>query len=151
MCRVVADALPPEDSHRIGEIPLKGVTIATGPSPRCQITSRPKWRRSVVWRNHGPVPGHCDPLSISTPIGKIKAVIRLRQEAGIWRGTAHGAGEEVPLHDLALDENRLTWKQSVTKPVRLNLAFDVLLAGDTMTGTSKAGRLPSAKVTGERR
>jgi len=90
-------------------------------------------------------------LSISTPIGKIKAVVDLHEKAGIWRGTAHGAGEEIPLHDVALDENRLTWKQPITKPMRLNLTFDVLLDGDTMTGTSKAGRLPSSGVTGQRR
>jgi hypothetical protein len=35
--------------------------------------------------------------------------------------------------------------------MRLNLAFTVTLAGDTLTGTSKAGRLPASKVTGQRR
>lgn len=45
----------------------------------------------------------------------------------------------------------MTWQQRITKPMRLNLTFDVLLDGDTMTGTSKAGRLPSSGVTGRRR
>lgn len=35
--------------------------------------------------------------------------------------------------------------------MRLNLAFTVTLADDTLTGTSKAGRLPASKVTGQRR
>ncbi|MDJ1136122.1 hypothetical protein [Streptomyces iconiensis] len=35
--------------------------------------------------------------------------------------------------------------------MRLNLAFAVTVDGDTLTGTSKAGRLPSSKVTGVRR
>ncbi|MFD6886651.1 hypothetical protein [Streptomyces sp. NPDC059957] len=90
-------------------------------------------------------------LSISTPIGRIKAVVELLREAGVLTGSAHGAGEEVPLGDIALDGDRLTWKQSVTKPVRLNLAFAVTVDGDTLTGTSRAGRLPAAKVTGQRR
>ncbi|GGW45522.1 hypothetical protein [Streptomyces xantholiticus] len=90
-------------------------------------------------------------LSISTPIGKIKAVVELLREAGVLTGTAHGAGEEVPLSDVALDGDWLTWKQAITKPMRLNLAFAATVNGDTLTGTSKAGRLPASKVTGQRR
>ncbi|MBL1090529.1 MULTISPECIES: hypothetical protein [Streptomyces] len=90
-------------------------------------------------------------LSVSTPIGKMKAVVELREQDGVLTGVAHGAGEEVPLNDVALDGDRLTWKQAVTKPMRLNLAFDVTVDGDTLQGTSKAGRLPSSTVTGERR
>ncbi|MCZ7456188.1 hypothetical protein [Streptomyces sp. WMMC940] len=91
-------------------------------------------------------------LSISTPIGKIKAVVELRrQKDGTLTGVAHGTGEEVPLSDIALDGGRLTWKQAITKPMRLNLAFDVTVDGDTLNGTAKAGRLPASMVTGERR
>ncbi|MFI9780968.1 hypothetical protein ACIHCV_41100 [Streptomyces sp. NPDC051956] len=90
-------------------------------------------------------------LSVSTPIGKIKAVVELLRQDGVLTGVAHGTGEEVPLSDIALDGDRLTWKQTVTKPLRLNLAFAVTISGDTLTGTSKAGRLPASKVTGRRR
>lgn len=90
-------------------------------------------------------------LSITTPIGRIKAITEFRRKDGVLIGTAHGAGEEVPLSDIVLDGNQLTWKQSVTRPMRLNLAFAVTIDGDTLAGTSKAGRLPASKVTGERR
>ncbi|KOX24697.1 MULTISPECIES: hypothetical protein [unclassified Streptomyces] len=90
-------------------------------------------------------------LSVSTPVGTMKAVLELRVQDTVLTGVARGAGEEVPLGDLALDGDRLTWKQSVTKPMRLNLAFDVTVDGDTLRGTSRAGRLPASKVTGERR
>jgi hypothetical protein len=90
-------------------------------------------------------------LSISTPIGKIQAVVELHRQDGVLAGTAHGAGEEVPLRDVALDGDRLTWKQAITKPLRLNLVFAVTVDGDSLTGTSKAGRLPASKVTGRRR
>ncbi|MGV9668570.1 hypothetical protein [Nocardia niigatensis] len=89
-------------------------------------------------------------MSISTPIGKIKAVVELREQDGILTGVAHGAGEDVALTDICLNGGRLTWKQAITKPMRLNLAFDVTVDGDTLRGTSKAGRLPSSKVIGER-
>ncbi|GAA1374459.1 hypothetical protein [Streptomyces beijiangensis] len=97
-----------------------------------------------------PVEGTWD-LSIATPIGKIKAVVELLRTDGVLTGTAHGAGEEIPLTDVAVDGGRLSWKQSVTKPMRLNLAFAVTVDGDTLTGTSRAGRLPASKVTGRRR
>ncbi|MGW7135100.1 hypothetical protein [Streptomyces xanthophaeus] len=90
-------------------------------------------------------------LSVSTPIGTVEAVVELSGEAGALVGSARGAGEDVPLSDLTLDGDRLTWKQAVTKPLRLDLAFAVTVDGDTLTGTSKAGRLPASKVTGRRR
>ncbi|NEA38188.1 hypothetical protein G3I76_74425 [Streptomyces sp. SID11233] len=90
-------------------------------------------------------------LSISTPLGTMRVVVELREREGVLTGVAHGAGEEVPLSDISLDGDRLTWKQAITKPMRLNLAFDVTVHGDTFRGTSKAGRLPASKVTGERR
>ncbi|GLW47154.1 hypothetical protein Stsp02_28160 [Streptomyces sp. NBRC 14336] len=90
-------------------------------------------------------------LVIATPIGRIKAVVELRRENGLLTGTARGAGEEVPLSGLTHDGDRLCWKQAVTKPMRLNLAFDTTVHGDTLTGHSRAGRLPAAKVTGQRR
>ncbi|RCH67517.1 hypothetical protein DT019_18110 [Streptomyces sp. SDr-06] len=90
-------------------------------------------------------------LSVSTPIGKIAAVIELGRLDGALTGAARGMGEEVPLADVALEGDLLTWKQTVTQPVRLNLVFAVTVTGDTLTGTSRAGRLPASKVTGERR
>ncbi|MFF8987750.1 hypothetical protein ACF08E_30810 [Streptomyces globisporus] len=90
-------------------------------------------------------------LSIATPIGKITAVIELRDQEGTLTGTARGAGEEVDLGGLALDDGRLTWKQAITRPMRLNLAFDVTVSGDTLAGPSRAGRLPASRVSGLRR
>ncbi|WAZ26313.1 hypothetical protein STRCI_007876 [Streptomyces cinnabarinus] len=90
-------------------------------------------------------------LVIATPLGKIKAVVELRQDNGILAGTAHGAGEEVPLTNLTADGSRLTWNQAIAKPLRLNLAFDTTVDKDTLTGHSRAGRLPASKVTGRRR
>ncbi|CCK24881.1 hypothetical protein BN159_0502 [Streptomyces davaonensis JCM 4913] len=90
-------------------------------------------------------------LVIATPLGKIKAVLELRQDNGTLTGTARGAGEEVPLTNLTADGNRLTWNQAITKPMRLNLTFDMTVDKDTLTGHSRAGRLPASKVTGRRR
>ncbi|MFH9354985.1 hypothetical protein [Kitasatospora sp. NPDC017646] len=90
-------------------------------------------------------------LTIATPIGRVRPVVELRAHEGELIGTARGTGETLPLRDIVLDGHRLTWKQSITRPVRLDLTFTVIVDGDTLTGTSKAGRLPSSKVTGLRR
>ncbi|MFJ9774328.1 hypothetical protein ACIRVF_24315 [Kitasatospora sp. NPDC101157] len=90
-------------------------------------------------------------LTIATPIGRVRPVVELRSHEGELVGTAHGGDEILPLRDIVLDGDRLTWKQSVTRPVRLDLTFSVTVDGDTLTGISRAGRLPSSKVTGRRR
>jgi hypothetical protein len=89
---------------------------------------------------------------INTPIGQQRTTLELSTTAGVLRGVAHDQrhGEEVELVDLVLDGNRLTWAQSITKPMRLNLTFDVTVEEDEMTGRAKAGRLPGSNVIGHR-
>jgi hypothetical protein len=89
-------------------------------------------------------------LAIATPLGTLAVVLELREQEGQLVGTARSDAETVPLVHPVLEGNRLTWTQSVTRPMRLNLKFDVLIQGDTLSGTSKAGVLPASKVTGTR-
>jgi hypothetical protein len=89
-------------------------------------------------------------LSIATPIGKQEVVLELVDDNGALGGTATGAAETVDLSNVILDGDRLTWTQSITKPIQLDLAFDVMIDGDTLEGTAKAGLLPKSKVTGVR-
>jgi hypothetical protein len=91
-------------------------------------------------------------LVISTPIGKQRAVLTLSMNDGVLHGVARDQnhGGEIELTDLVRDGDRLTWAQSITKPMRLHLTFDVTVDGDQLTGTAKAGRLPSSKVVGHR-
>jgi len=87
-------------------------------------------------------------LTIKTPIGSLAVVYSFADDG---TGTATGKGETVPLCDIVVAGQRVTWRQSVTKPMRLNLDFDVVIDGDQLTGHSKAGRLPRSAVTGVRR
>lgn len=45
---------------------------------------------------------------------------------------------------------QLTWTDQVTKPMKLNLQFDVSVAGDTMSGQVKLGIFGSAKFAATR-
>ena len=94
-------------------------------------------------------------VTIKTPIGSLAVVYSFTAEGGVIGGSATGQGETVPLHDIALANDpggqRITWRQSVTKPIRLNLNFDVVVNGDRFSGHSCAGRLPRSAVAGVRR
>jgi hypothetical protein len=87
-------------------------------------------------------------VTIKTPIGSLAVVYTFTDAQ---TGTATSKSETVPLQDITVAGQRVTWRQSVTKPMRLNLDFDVTIDGDRLTGHSRAGRLPRSAVTGTRR
>jgi hypothetical protein len=87
---------------------------------------------------------------IATPIGRMQVVYEFTRVDGVLAGVARGKGEDAALHDIVELGDRVTWRQQVTKPMRLNLDFDVTVNGVALEGTSKAGRLPSSKVSGLR-
>jgi hypothetical protein len=89
-------------------------------------------------------------ISISTPIGRQSAVLELTENDDVVVGFAKNDAETIPLINPVLHVTRLTWQLSITRPMRLNLTFDVTIDGDTLTGTSKAGILPTSRVTGTR-
>ena len=97
-----------------------------------------------------PVEGTWD-LSIATPIGKITAVVELRDEDGVLTGTARGRGGGSPARRRR-PRRRPAHLEAGRHPADApDLAFDVTVDGDTLAGTSRAGRLPASKVTGLRR
>ncbi|WP_375385466.1 hypothetical protein [uncultured Microbacterium sp.] len=92
---------------------------------------------------------------MKTPIGGVDAVFTFTEADGGLHGTAASKGDVAEMRDLVAAEQPdgsvvLTWTQSVTKPMRLNLDFEVTVAGDSFSGFSKAGKLPKSVVTGTR-
>lgn len=94
-------------------------------------------------------------ISIKTPIGSLNVVYDFGEDDGRVTGRATSKQETVALVDLATADDegaqRVTWRQTVTKPMRLTLEFDVMVDGDRLNGHSRAGRLPRSVVTGVRR
>jgi hypothetical protein len=68
----------------------------------------------------------------------------------VVHGTATQGDEVVEFIDPFIENEQLVWLQLVTKPMKLRLKFEVTVEGDHMSGTAKAGMLPTSKVTGER-
>lgn len=89
-------------------------------------------------------------VTISTPIGKQNVTFQISTKDGLIRGTATQSEDVTEFINPSVKGNRLTWSQRVTKPMALNLKFDVTVNGNAMMGVAKAGLLPSSKVEGTR-
>lgn len=89
-------------------------------------------------------------LRMKTPIGTMEATYTFEETDGVLKGSASGAAETTPLADLAASGDRVTWRQRITRPMRLNLDYDVTVNGGSLSGESRAGKLPRTSVTGER-
>jgi len=94
-------------------------------------------------------------VAIKTPIGTLRVVYSFAERDQVIVGSAAAKDETVSLSDIVVipegPGQRATWRQTVTKPMRLKLDFDVLVHGDELSGHSRAGRLPRSAVTGQRR
>ncbi len=95
-------------------------------------------------------------LTIKTPVGRLAISIRLALIPSGWSGSAASDSENTPLENISVEvapdgSERVRWTQSVRKPLRLNLDFDVSVVGDRLTGVAHAGRLPASRVEGQRR
>lgn len=88
--------------------------------------------------------------TIATPVGKLEVKLSIASSDGMIQGTATQGDETVELMNPVLRDNKLTWSLRITKPMRLNLKFEVAADGDQMTGIAKAGILPASKLTGKR-
>lgn len=88
--------------------------------------------------------------TIATPVGKLQVKLAIAINNGVIQGTATQGDETVSFIDPMLHSNKLVWLLPITKPMRLNLKFEVAVHGDVMSGTAKAGVLPASKLTGKR-
>ena len=93
-------------------------------------------------------------LVIRTPVGSLPVELIVTGDANGYAGIARGPGHDIVIPHITVtpqpDGQHLTWTQQVTKPLRLTLQFDVLVTGDTLNGTARAGRLPPSQVSGTR-
>jgi putative intracellular protease/amidase len=88
--------------------------------------------------------------TIATPVGKLHVKLSISTSNGMIQGKATQGDETVEFMNPVLQENKLIWSLRITKPMRLNLKFEVAADGDQMTGIAKAGILPASKLTGKR-
>jgi hypothetical protein len=94
-------------------------------------------------------------LRMATPIGSIDATYVFSEDAAGLRGVATSRDESAEVRSLEVESRPegegVSWDQRITRPIRLDLHFEVVVTGDQLTGVSRAGKLPSTRVTGKRR
>ncbi|CAM4316916.1 DJ-1/PfpI family protein [Paenibacillus tarimensis] len=88
--------------------------------------------------------------TIATPVGKLPVRLFIATYNGVVHGKAVQGDETVDFLNPALVDGKLTWLLKISKPMRLNLKFEVAVEGDHLTGVAKAGMLPASKLTGRR-
>lgn len=88
--------------------------------------------------------------TIATPVGKMAVKLHISTINGVIQGKAIQGDEVSTFITPVLKDNTLRWSQKITKPMRLNLNFEVTVDGNLMTGSAKAGILPASRLTGQR-
>ena len=89
-------------------------------------------------------------LSTTDPIGNMDVSLVFNESDRAIVGEATSKEETVPIRDVVVDGDQVMWLQDVTTPMKMTLKFNVMIDGDTMTGTSRAGFLPASSVQGTR-
>jgi hypothetical protein len=88
--------------------------------------------------------------TIVTPVGKLEVKLYITTSFDVIQGTAKQGDETIRFSNPVCYNNKLTWSLPITKPMRLNLKFEVTVDGDQMNGIAKAGLLPASKLSGRR-
>ncbi|HBU82729.1 MAG TPA: DJ-1/PfpI family protein [Paenibacillus sp.] len=88
--------------------------------------------------------------TIVTPVGKLEVKLYITTSFDVIQGTAIQGDETIRFLNPVCYDNKLTWSLPITKPMRLNLKFEVTVDGDQMNGIARAGLLPASKLSGRR-
>lgn len=88
-------------------------------------------------------------VTASTPVGPQVIQLHIAVAGDRFTGRAESALGDV---DVAgnVRGNTLSWVTEITKPMSMKVTFEVVVDGDTMSGTAKMGFLGKATLTGER-
>lgn len=89
-------------------------------------------------------------ISVPTPLGKQDVLLDIIHGNGVLSGTATLGNETVPFIDPVVNGNEISWSQQVTKPMKMQIKFELAAEGNTLCGKAKPGYFPSIGVSGAR-
>jgi hypothetical protein len=89
-------------------------------------------------------------ISIPTPLGEQQVLLDIDHKEGRLGGTATQGGEVVPFLEPSVDGDRIAWSQRITKPMKMQIRFDLVRDGDLLSGKAKPGFFPAIGITGAR-
>jgi hypothetical protein len=88
-------------------------------------------------------------VTMSTPIGPQVMQLHIAVRDDHFTGRIEGSMGNLDITG-GVKGNTLDWVMQVAKPMRIKVTFDVVVDGDTMSGTAKTTLVGKAKLTGER-
>lgn len=88
-------------------------------------------------------------ITLATPMGPQEMTATLNESGDKLTGRLESAmgSEDV---DGTVAGNKLAWTTKVSKPLPIDLTFDVTVEGDQLTGSVKLGMFGNAGLAGER-
>ena len=89
-------------------------------------------------------------LTLATPLGPQTFTGRFATQGNVVTGTLYSGNLDPATFEGTFEGDHYVWDLKVTKPVKVTLKYDVLVAGDSLTGKVKMGIFGNAKLTGER-
>jgi carbon-monoxide dehydrogenase large subunit len=166
LVNAIADALAP-----FGEIPLdlpltpaklldviegRAKTEAAAPAPAPAPAAEPETEGpgvSAVLSGASAVVAAIDGdwnMVMQPPVGPEQAMVAtFRTEGGTLTGKLD-APEGAQDFAGTVEGNRLKWEMKVTQPMPITLKYDLVVEGDTLSGSAKLGMFGKARVTGTR-
>ena len=89
-------------------------------------------------------------ITINSPMGAVKAKLDLKTDGNTLTGTQEAAQGSGPLENGKADGDNLSWSAKISSPMPMTLDFTGTVAGDTLSGSVKAGSFGSFPFTGTR-
>ena len=89
-------------------------------------------------------------ITINSPMGAVKAKLDLKTDGNTLTGTQEAAQGSGPLENGKADGDNLSWSAKISSPMPMTLDFTGTVAGDTLSGSVKAGSFGSFPFNGTR-
>ncbi len=89
-------------------------------------------------------------ITINSPMGAVKAKLDLKTDGSALTGTQEAAQGSGPLENGKVDGDTISWSAKISSPMPMTLDFSGTVAGDTLSGSVKAGSFGSFPFNGSR-
>lgn|ERR1700761_4932884 len=89
-------------------------------------------------------------ITIASPIGPQHGTVDIKQSGAALSGTATAMGSTVAIQDGRLEGDRAQFTINMERPMPMKMDFDLIVAGDALTGGTIAGNFGRLLVTGSR-
>jgi hypothetical protein len=89
-------------------------------------------------------------IAIATPMGTQKMTLSLAVDQSRLTGTASGDAGVLALRDGTIDGDSIQFAVDMTVPFAMAVQFTLVVDGEAISGTSRAGSFPPSPVTGTR-